>query len=273
MPSEDRLVNHRHVLGAGHLHTEGAVVRLQAGVHREGARRGVEARDVLHVLDLLEGELAAVVPAAVVHQLAQQRQGLLRAVDVDLGHVEIVNEVHKLARAEGSVYTAGLLLEGRLHGGLERERVGHAVKIDVEELRRLRVEVAELVLHDCGLTGTSGTDEHAQAALGHELVEQEHQAHGFHRVDEDVPEESVRVVLVRRDLGVPVQELASVGVDDEVEDGAAIREPHDLPLVGPPFREAQAVVHALLDSERATHTPDAAEHEQGLEELRALFWP
>ena len=65
-------------------------------------------------MDLLQGEFGAVVPALVVHVLADQRVGLHGAVGVHLRHVHVVNEVDQLLGARGAKVAAGFLLQGLL---------------------------------------------------------------------------------------------------------------------------------------------------------------
>lgn len=58
---------------------------LEPRVDGEGSCRGVHGGHVLHVVDVLERVLGAVVPVAIVHVLPDERVRLHRAVLVDLG--------------------------------------------------------------------------------------------------------------------------------------------------------------------------------------------
>ena len=62
MLGEDALVDGLEGLGPGEADSKHAEVALQAGVDGEAPSRGVHAGHVLHVADLLQGELVPVVP-------------------------------------------------------------------------------------------------------------------------------------------------------------------------------------------------------------------
>ena len=62
-------------------------------------------------MDLLEGELGAVVPMLVVHVLADHGVGLHCAVGIHLRHVHVVDEVDELLGAGRAVVPAGFLLQ------------------------------------------------------------------------------------------------------------------------------------------------------------------
>jgi len=59
-------------------------VALESWVDGEAAGSGVHAGDILHIVDLLEGEFLPVVPVLVVQVLAYQGVGLHRAIGVHL---------------------------------------------------------------------------------------------------------------------------------------------------------------------------------------------
>ena len=91
---------------------------LQARVDGERAGRGVHARHVLRLVDLLQRQLVAVVPVTVVEVLPDERVRLHGEVLVDLGHVHVVDEVDHALRARRTVVAARFLLKRLLQNAL-----------------------------------------------------------------------------------------------------------------------------------------------------------
>ena len=77
---EDALVDGLEGLGPGEADGKHAEVALQAGVDGEAPGRGVHAGHVLHVADLLQGELVPVVPGR------RRRRGGGKRETLSLGH-------------------------------------------------------------------------------------------------------------------------------------------------------------------------------------------
>ena len=148
----------------------------EAGVDVVAA--GHHGRHVEHVLDVLDREfLAAVVDEALVDEHLEQRVRLLRAVSVDLGHVEVVDEDDELlacGRAEGVL---GALLDRRLDGRLHVQRGGTRREVDAERRELVRVAAAEILGDHGRLGGAALAHKEARAAHRDDRVEQPRRAH------------------------------------------------------------------------------------------------
>ena len=92
-PVEDRLEDslHRGVV-EGRVRDDVEVAHVARRDRVAPAAGRAHGRDEREVDQLAEDELLAVVPAAVVHPLAQDLNGRLRAVRFERGHVEIIDE-------------------------------------------------------------------------------------------------------------------------------------------------------------------------------------
>ena len=101
---------------------------LQSRVNGEGPGCRVHTRHVLSVVDVLEGELGAVVPVTVVDVLADERVRLHGEVLVHLRHVHVVDEVDEALGARGSVVAPGLLLQRLLQHPLQH--LGRGVEVE-----------------------------------------------------------------------------------------------------------------------------------------------
>ena len=84
MLRQDRRVDELKSVAAGKAEREDAEVALESRVDGEAAGRRVHARYVLRIVDLLEGQLVAVVPVAVVEVLTYQSVWLDRIESVYL---------------------------------------------------------------------------------------------------------------------------------------------------------------------------------------------
>ena len=82
--SQDGLVDPEEGVVAREHNREGGKVALQPWVDSEASGCWVHASDVLHVVDVLLGELVPVIPVPIVHVLADDRVGANRAVLVHL---------------------------------------------------------------------------------------------------------------------------------------------------------------------------------------------
>lgn len=83
----------RGLLGEGNA--ESPEVSLQSGVDDEGPGGRIEAGQVLGVVDVFQLHLGPVVPVLIVHVLAEQSDGGLRVVWIQLGHIQIIQEVNQ----------------------------------------------------------------------------------------------------------------------------------------------------------------------------------
>jgi len=268
VPREDRVEDDKKRLNRGHLHRVGAVGALQARVDVEGAGRGVEARHGLDVLNIAPGELVARVPPIIIKELPEEGNGLLGPVLVDLGHVDVVDEVDHLLGPGGAEGAASLLLENALHGALEEHRVGEAVEVDVHVGKGVGVHVAQLVGHDCRLARASAADKHAGVLVGHEELEEVGQALRLHGGDVDVAKDHGGRVRVLGHLLQPgdeggaedlVLELEGEHVlaDAVVEDRPLLGKADRLELVAPEAVKCLAVVDLLVGKGAAPDRPHA----------------
>mmetsp|Transcript_100923 Transcript_100923/g.285849 ORF Transcript_100923/g.285849 Transcript_100923/m.285849 type:complete len:741 (+) Transcript_100923:4054-6276(+) len=202
----DALLHHRVEAHEAVLEDTGIdpLDRLQAG--GGDAHAGVEAhharvdrvapsawwlhcRDVLAVLD---NELVQV-PAALVHerpfhQELQERQRLLRAVRVDLGHRKVVDEDAQLLALLGPVVAARPLRDVVLHGALEVLAARARGEVDVEDGRFLQGEALQCVLQRHALRRAALPDEEHGLAGGQKLPHEPRVAGGVHGGHEDLVE-------------------------------------------------------------------------------------
>ena len=91
---------------SGEAHSKHAKVALESRVDGEAASSGVHAGNILHIVDLLEGEFGPVIPVLVVQVLADECVGLHGAIGVHLRHVHVVNEVNQLFGARRTIVAA-----------------------------------------------------------------------------------------------------------------------------------------------------------------------
>mmetsp|Transcript_24996 Transcript_24996/g.41822 ORF Transcript_24996/g.41822 Transcript_24996/m.41822 type:complete len:211 (+) Transcript_24996:4817-5449(+) len=159
VPAQEGPVDfHQRVL-TWELHGQRHEQPLQPRVDEEGPRRGVHARDVLRVVDVLLGELGAVKPVAPPEMLPDKRDGHGGVVRVQLGHVHVVHEVDELVLPGRAVVDPGLLLQLRLHYLLEGDDVGEVVERDGQGHQAL-THVAKLAFNELCLAGPGQPDKH-----------------------------------------------------------------------------------------------------------------
>jgi hypothetical protein len=138
-------------------------VTSQAGVYEEGSRFGVHAANEHAVSDsVLDTQVGSVVHGSVVDKLTHECDGLLGEVDINEGHVEIIDEVDEgLSNGRTEEHTSALFNLG-LYDFLETLGCGVVVEVDlsVEHVRvvELGIGVGEEVLDDGSLTGTGSSD-------------------------------------------------------------------------------------------------------------------
>ena len=109
--SQERRVDREERGALRELNGEQPEVPLQARVHEERTGGGIHAGEVLRVDDVLEGHLAPVVPMLVVGVLPQKRDGRLRVIRIQLGHVNIVDKVDQLGLSWRRIGFTGSLLK------------------------------------------------------------------------------------------------------------------------------------------------------------------
>lgn len=241
-------------------------VTLQTRVDDERTSSGVHSSDIHSALDLLDGELYAIVPMLVVLVLTHEGNGALGVITIESGHVKIINEVDELVFADGAVDLTSSSLKLLLKDGLEEHRVSIVVEVDdlLEVILGLGRQVIEETLSDLGLTATGGTDEQRGVANLNEAI---HDVLGGNRVDSGHGEASdglrrvngARNVLCRQ--FVPLLELSVLEVDVVIEDGFGSGEPWCLELFLPPGGEVLTVLATILQIIATTEAPDAAEDE------------
>ena len=91
---QDGLVDPEEGVVAREHNREGGKVALQPRVDCEAAGCWVHASDVLHVVDVLLGELVPVVPVPIVHVLADKGMRANSPIEVNLWHVHVIQEVN-----------------------------------------------------------------------------------------------------------------------------------------------------------------------------------
>lgn len=113
---EDRVVYEEHGRLTEHADGKRVKVTLQSGIYSKGSRRWIHAGHKLTVFDDAKRVPVAIVPMAVVHELANDLMRLYRSETIHFGHVEVVGEVHDAFVAAGSVGLAGLFLQRFFEG-------------------------------------------------------------------------------------------------------------------------------------------------------------
>lgn len=143
-------------LRLGELDSAQEEVTLQARVNRERTGSGVHGSAVHGALDLLDGELCAIIPMLVVLVLTHEGDGRLGVVLIEGGHVKIIDEVDELELADGTVDLTGSALKLLLEDHLEQH--GVSVIVEVDNLLKVVLssgrECVEETLGDLGLTAT-----------------------------------------------------------------------------------------------------------------------
>mmetsp|Transcript_8831 Transcript_8831/g.21457 ORF Transcript_8831/g.21457 Transcript_8831/m.21457 type:complete len:222 (-) Transcript_8831:4646-5311(-) len=159
-------------LTAGEANGKHHEVPLEAGVDDKGAAGGVHGAHKLNVLDDAELQLCHVIPVLIVHVLAKQRDGVLRLVGIQLGHVEVIHEVDEAEVAGGAKVAPRLLLEGRLENGAEAGAVSVVVEV-CGEGHVVFGERAQLAIDHGRLAGTREAHEERRVSELDEKVKEE----------------------------------------------------------------------------------------------------
>mmetsp|Transcript_2862 Transcript_2862/g.10101 ORF Transcript_2862/g.10101 Transcript_2862/m.10101 type:complete len:413 (-) Transcript_2862:1489-2727(-) len=205
MALKDRLVDRDQGLLARELDLEHVEERDETRVHvlPRTARRAHGAQEV-HILDVLPVEvLAAVVEALAIDEHLEQRNGLLRAVQVCLGHVQVVDEYQELLAHRRSKGVLGALLHRVLHPALHVDGGGAAGEVHVEHGEAGRFQVAEVLGHRHSLGRAALANKQDGVARLHDSVQQPRGAHRVHRGHEDAGKAPVGGSLVSRHHAAP----------------------------------------------------------------------
>lgn len=105
-------MEHRRL--AGKVDGECVKMSLQSRINAESASSRIHAGHKLTVLDDSERESAAIVPMAVVHELAYNLMWLHGSKSVHLGHVQVVSIIDQASIAARTVCLAAFSFEGFL---------------------------------------------------------------------------------------------------------------------------------------------------------------
>ena len=147
---------------------------LQSWVHDEGTSSWVHGGAKLGVLDILQGELALVVPMLVVSVLSQESDSVLGVVWIPSWHVQVINEIDELSSTLWSIQSTSLLLEVLLEDHLSQ--VGIRIEVEVDDLMlvsiRLGADIGQETLDDLGLTTSSLSNQDWGVVHTDELVHQ-----------------------------------------------------------------------------------------------------
>ena len=86
-------------------------VALKTWVHDKRTCSRIHRCDVHSALDFLNCELGTIIPVLVVFVLTNEGNSTLRIIEVESGHVKIINEVNELILADRPVDLASSTLE------------------------------------------------------------------------------------------------------------------------------------------------------------------
>ena len=92
---------------------------LETRVHDKRTSCGIHCSDVHCALDLLYCELSTIIPVLVVFVLTNEGNSTLRIIEIESGHVKIINEVNELILADRPVNLASASLKLLLQDGLK----------------------------------------------------------------------------------------------------------------------------------------------------------
>lgn len=141
----------------GERHIEGTVEGHQTWVHFVvRTAGGRDASNVHHIDDLAEIEVTTTLVELVsLNEELEERVGWLRSINVNLRHVEVVNEHdHFLSNCAGTVILDGLLLDILLDNGLEVSGGSLGREVDVQEGISVSVKTLEGRLDSDGFGST-----------------------------------------------------------------------------------------------------------------------
>ena len=118
-------------------------------------------------------ERGADTPVLVVDVLSNEGDGCLRVVRVQLGHVEIVQEINQPLLAWRPVVLPCLLLQGLLQHLLQHAGIRKVVEIDGGEDGLLAIQLLEVTSDDGCLTAARVAHQQAWHSVPEESVEPE----------------------------------------------------------------------------------------------------
>jgi hypothetical protein len=121
----------------GERNSKGPEVTLKTRVDLERTSSWVHASCVKGVLDVLQGQLGAIIPVIVIFVLSQKRDSSLSVVGIKSGHVQVINEIDELEFTDGGISTTSLLFELLLEDILEKHRI--SVEVEVNNLHNLLI--------------------------------------------------------------------------------------------------------------------------------------
>ena len=120
-------------------------VSLQPRVDCEAACSWIHAGNILHIVNVLLGQLVPVIPVPVIHVLADKGVRPNSPVEIDLRHVHVVQEVDQLLGSWRTIVFPRLLLQR-----LFQDFLGHLRRVvEVEGhigYKPLLIQVAQLLI-------------------------------------------------------------------------------------------------------------------------------
>ena len=100
-------------------------------IDKEGTCRRVHSCQSLGVDDILQSKLTHVVPVFVVCMLSQQTNCRLGIIDIQLWHVEIVNEIDQLDLTRRPKLFASFLFKGLFELDLQIASISVVIEVDL----------------------------------------------------------------------------------------------------------------------------------------------
>jgi len=273
---EDGAVNHLQVCVPGHGHGDGREPPLEALADLERPGGGVHGGHELTVDDLFaEAQVEAVEDGAVLGDLRHERDGVLRAVLLDVRQVDVVDEVHHVLAGRRAVPLPGTLVDGRLDLRLKFEGVGvvRQRRVVEHETVVVLVQALQVLGQDGRLARPGQAHEHGVLVLAYEKV---YDGCGPDRVDRrhvELPERHVRHALADGHGGVlgdgldPVLEGLALDVVKVIEALAVLERPQVADEGREGLAERRPAVLLLVDDHRAAEGPHDRVQEEPLDDL------
>mmetsp|Transcript_27981 Transcript_27981/g.68358 ORF Transcript_27981/g.68358 Transcript_27981/m.68358 type:complete len:434 (+) Transcript_27981:5687-6988(+) len=288
LKAHDGVEDARHGLGVKLSHRDDVEPPEEArGDEGAAAAGGAHRAHVHHVDNVAEGLFLEIVPPVVVHELPEDLDGRLRAVDLLCGHVEVVDKDNSLLAHGGPVDALAALVELGVNDVLRLQRGGLRGEAEGDDGELVLVQPVEQVVVDVDrLARPRGPHEQQPHAVEgvrelrvlHADVEEEGVPGGVDGGDNDLVRlEVLRKGVARHHCGPqhPLLGLYRVAV---LVDGALLGEgvgDHVAPAVallvvgrgdGPGGALADEVRHLVAARcvDRAAHAPREGEEEDAL---------